>query len=138
MTDRFFHRSKSLLLLCIACFAPLGCALHREAEQITPVFVSTSGDTALDGAMHYWVEHQIAMTRGLEVGSPGSALQITVGFETNIRVIGQKPNQQAEYRVEYFRGGKVVGRRVGTCDLAILGDCASQIVDDVLEYADPR
>jgi hypothetical protein len=138
MSDRFFHRSKSLLLMCVTCCATLGCALHRDVEQPTPVYVSSSGDTALDGAMHNWVEHQIAMTRGLEVGSPGPPLQITVGFESNIRVTGQKPNEQAEYRVKYFRDGKVLGRLVGTCDLASLGDCASQIVEGVLEYAHPR
>lgn len=127
-----------LLILCAACLALQGCALNREAQPPIPVFVSASGDTALDRAMHYQVEKRIAATNGLVLGSPGPPRQITVGFERNVRVVGLKTKEMAQYRVVYFRDGQTLGRRDGTCDIDDLDACAEQIRLDVLEYTHPR
>jgi hypothetical protein len=112
--------------------------VNREVATSTPVIVGTGGDTALDGAMTTWVKDQVEKTGGLDVVSEAVASTIYVQFATNVHVIGNRPDQRAEYRVNYRRDGKALGQRVGVCDLDELNDCAHQIVEDLLNYANPR
>jgi hypothetical protein len=138
MSGKSFRRIFPRLLVSVACVALFACAANREVATPTPVIVGRGGDTALDGAMTTWVRKQAEKAGGLQVVSEPVASAIYVQFSRNVLVTGNRPDQQAEYQVNYRRSGIALGQRVGSCDLGELHDCADQIVADVLKYASSR
>ena len=128
-----------IVLLVLAVFMALSaCAVKPEAATPTPVIVGSGGDTALDRAMTTQVAKEIEKTNGLTVVAEATEAAIYVRFTRNVRVVGNGPDQRAEYQVDYRRAGNALGQRAGSCSMDDLHDCARQIVEDVLNYPKVR